>query len=205
MGPIALATPPPADRHPISSHERPGIEGQPLAVCVALSTAAVKPSVSFDREADRPSPSLSPRKGRKRASGEGGPFRPLFLSFSLWRRDVGTGASAPVSAPAPPLAPPRRFPVSPSPRFPVSSGLDLVVSSSHRFISTPHNEAAFPPLRASPPPQHHQPSPPSPLPVLLPLEKGLRALAFAPDHSSKRPGVCPGPLRFTDRACDHQP
>jgi hypothetical protein len=28
----------------------------------------------------------------------------------------------------------------------------------------------------------------SPLPVLLPLEKGLRALAFAPDHSSKRPG-----------------
>jgi hypothetical protein len=36
-----------------------------------------------------PSPGLSPRKERKRASGEGGPFRPLFLSFSLWRRDSG--------------------------------------------------------------------------------------------------------------------
>jgi hypothetical protein len=29
---------------------------------------------------------------------------------------------------------------------------------------------------------------PSPLPVLLPLEKGLRVLAFVPDYSSKRPG-----------------
>ncbi len=70
---------------------------------------------------------------------------------------MGTRVSAPVSAPAPPLAPPRRFPVSP--------GLDLVVSSLHRLIGSPHNEAAFPTSRAPPPPRHHQTSPPLRLPV----------------------------------------
>jgi hypothetical protein len=36
---------------------------------------------------------------------------------------------------------------------------------------------------------------PSPLPALLPLAKGLRALAFVPHHSIKRPGqrLIPGP------------
>ena len=34
---------------------------------------------------------------------------------------------------------------------------------------------------------------PSPLPVLLPLEKGLRTLAFAPDHAIKRLGPKPVP------------
>ena len=67
-------------------------------------------------------------------------LRPLFLSFSLWRRDVGTRASAPVSAPHP-RSP--RLAVSPFLRFPVSPGLDLVASSLHRFIGTTYNEAAF--------------------------------------------------------------
>jgi hypothetical protein len=34
---------------------------------------------------------------------------------------------------------------------------------------------------------------PSPLPVLLPLEKGLRALAFVPGYSIKRLGPKPVP------------
>ena len=63
---------------------------------------------------------------------------------------------------APPLAPPRRFLISPSSRLP---RYDLVVSSSHRFIGTTYNEAAFPPSRTPPPPGTTNPP-------RLPLEKG---------------------------------
>ena len=118
-------------------------------------------------------------------------LRPLFLSFSLWRRDVGTGASAPVSAPAPPLAPPRRFPVSPFPRLPRSRPRRLFLSSTPRH---PSQRGRLPPSRASPPPRHHQPSPshrlagsPSPLPVLLPLEKGRRYTRLGSGERSASP------------------
>jgi hypothetical protein len=65
---------------------------------------------------------------------------PLFLSFSLWRRDVGTCVSALVNASTPP-----RRPASPSPRIsgspylrlPVSPAPRPAVPSPHRFISTP--------------------------------------------------------------------
>ena len=132
-------------------------------------------------------------------------------SYIVSRGAVGTRASAPVSAP-PPHSPrlavssSLRLPVSPSPRFPISSGLDLVVSSSHRLLGTNHNKAAFPPSRAPPPPQHHQPSP-SPLPVLLPLEKGREdgrldsgersAPPLAPPR--RRPGRCSRPRPPADR------
>jgi hypothetical protein len=91
---------------------------------------------------------------------------PLFLSFSLWRRDVGTCVSAPVNA----SAPPRR---SGSP-FPVSPGHDLVVSSLHRFIGDTRNGTTSPTSRAPPHSQHHQP-PPSrrlPLPSSCPSPSG---------------------------------
>jgi hypothetical protein len=98
---------------------------------------------------------------------------------------VGTRVSAPVSAPAPPLAPPRRFPVSPS---------SQVSTSSHRFISTPHNEAAFPTSRAPPQPRYHQPSPSRclPIPSSCPSPSG---------EGTQGPGVRAGPLsRATDQA-----
>ena len=76
---------------------------------------------------------------------------PLFLSFSLWRSDVGTRVSSLVSAPAPHVAPPRRFPRS-RPRR-------LFLSSIHRHppqrgrlpnvTSTPSTPAP-PNLSASP-------------------------------------------------------
>ena len=115
-------------------------------------------------------------------------LRPLFLSFSLWRRDVGTGVSAPVSAPHPPLP---RLSVSPFLRLPRSRPRRLFLSSTPRH---PSQRGRLPPSRASPPPRHHQPSPshrlagsPSPLPVLLPLEKGRRYTRLGSGERSASP------------------
>ena len=196
---------------------------------------------------------LSPGKGRCcvepcHVSGCRGLAHPLFLSFSLWRRDAGSGVRVgviegpgtllfsgpcgvrlfpwrgavlcgtmsrlPVTeacpsplpvllplekgrgdtrlgsgersrAPTPPLAPPRRFPVS--------SGLDLVVSSLHRLIGSPHNEAAFPTSRAPPPPRHHQTSP-VPHPLFLSFSLWRRDAGSGVQVGAlERPGIVPVP------------
>ena len=87
-------------------------------------------------------------------------------SYIVSRGAVGTRASTLVSASAPTsphlaVSSSLRLPVSPSPRFPISSGLDLVVSSLHRFIGTP-------PQRGRPPTVTSTPSTPAPPPLPIP-------------------------------------
>ena len=176
---------------------RPGRFGSGKRLLLAQRTT-LAPSLYF-----RSHP--AERGGKEMAAGEGGPIPsplPVLLPLEKGRGDrrLGSGERSRI---------PTR-PASPLPRFSVSPFLRLLRPRPRRlFLSSIHQHS---PQRGRLPTVTSTPSTPAPPPlaassllVLLPLEKGLRALAFVPDHSSKRPGVCPGPLRFTDRACDHRP
>ena len=112
---------------------------------------------------------------------------PVLLPLEKGRGDTRLGSGERSRAPTPPLAPPRRFPVS--------SGLDLVVSSLHRLIGTPHNEAAFPTPRAPPPPRHHQTFSPLRLIVSPPLHPLFLSFSLwrRDAGSGVRVGVIEGP------------
>ena len=118
---------------------------------------------------------------------------PLFLSFSLWRRDVGTRVSSLVSAPAPHVAPPRRFPRS-RPRR-------LFLSSIHRHppqrgrlpnvTSTPSTPAP-PNLAASPSPRFSV-SPPRRLLRSRPRRLFLSSTHRHPPQRGRLPNVTSTP------------
>ena len=124
---------------------------------------------------------------RLRVSGACPSPLPVLLPLEKGRGDTRLGSGERSRAPTPPLAPPRRFPVS--------SGLDLVVSSLHRLIGTPHNEAAFPTPRAPPPPRHHQTFSPLRLIVSPPLHPLFLSFSLwrRDAGSGVRVGVIEGP------------
>ena len=193
-------------------------------------------SALFDHKARRPSSRLSSVEGDRRALTRR-LLRPLFLSFSLWRRDSGpwrsrrtnrssnrapcrswafrTAAStaagpsgqlfpsrfgrskgdAPHEETAPTVATTAHLPTLSLPLQGGDSG--PTVSAQGNALSS--RKARRPPTSLSPGEgrkrgveRRQRPMKrafPSPLPVLLPLEKGLGALAFAPDQSIEQPGT----------------
>jgi hypothetical protein len=108
---------------------------------------------------------------------------PLFLSFSLWRRDAGPSVSARVSASASP-----RRPASPFPRLPRSRPRRFLPSSIHRHYPQPGH---LPTPRAPPPPQHHQTSLSLRLPVspTLPLIDSSAPCPMRPPFPSTAPNL----------------